>query len=439
MACKTKIAPLTVAAAIGLAGLLSGSRAHAVTCADVITANSLKNVIYGAGGSAITTTLAKVALVLSKAQPPITVFFSDPGAKEGYDYFAAGSGAGKTGKEFKYWLKDADLKTPPKCTATDTINGQATDFGTVGSSLALFGETLPADTLEFFGPAQGVNIIVPFASTQTSISTEALYHVFGLGPAADYSGATTPVPWTNKQYIIQRKSSSFVQQFVRGAIQQLGGNASNFPEDFANAATLTATCSKDLTDTNGGTVDCVEAAATAGHVEQGIGFTSGPTADANRTRVHTLAYQHVGQTTGYWPDSTPGAFDKLNIRNGQYFLWDVNRFFVKTAGSNANPTLDKITNANVKKFIGYFSGLTPPPVDADVNRAIAETGSIPLCAMQVQRASDFSGLTCYAPPTPCGCYFESITSGTDACDACSDDTQCGGSSPKCHFGYCEAY
>jgi len=441
MALNTRIGPTAVAAALGLAALANAGAAGAITCAEVAQSapGALKDhVLYGAGGSAITATLAKVALTLSKADPPILIFYSDPGAQQGYDYFRDGTGAGKTGSEFKYWLKDADLTTPPKCTATDTLAGQATDFGTIGGSLALFGETLPADTLQFFGPAQGINVIVPKDSPEVSISAEALYFAYGFADASQYGGASSPVPWTNSAYIIQRKSTSFVQQFIRGAIQQLGGEAANFPANF-KATTLTADCSPTTGDTNGGTVNCVVAAATAGQAAQGLGFTSGPTADGARAKVRTLAYQHVGQTAGYWPDSTPQTFDKRNIRNGQYYLWDVNQFFVKTTGSNANPTLDKITNPDLRKFIGYFSAQLTPPPDADVNRAIAETGSIPLCAMHVQRATDFSGLSCFAPPEPCDCYFEAIATGAPHCDACATDEQCSGDTPKCHFGFCEAY
>jgi len=443
MALNTRIGPTAVAAALGLAALAGAGSAQAITCLEVAqnAPGTLKDhVIYGAGGSAITATLAKVALTLSKADPPILVFFADPGAQQGYNYFRDGTGAGKTGSEFKYWLKDADLAAPPKCTAVDTLAGQATDFGTIGSSLALFAQTLPADELRFFGPAQGINVIVPKNSPEVSISAEALYFVYGFGDASQYADATAPVPWTNKAYIVQRKTSSFVQQFIRGAIQKLGGEAATFPASFPGA-TLTETCSPTTGDTNGGTVNCVEAAATAGQAAAGIGFTSGPTADGARARVRTLAYQHAGQSAGYWPDSTQDSFDKRNIRSGQYYLWDVNQFFVKTTGSNANPSLDQITNPDLRRFIGYFSGLLTPPADADVNRAISETGSIPLCAMHAQRASDFEGLSCYAPPTPCDCYFESIATGTTptSCDACTTDAQCGGDTPKCHFGFCEAY
>src|SRR5450432_4614602 len=102
MAWKTRIGSTAIAVALGLAGFAQPRVAHAVTCADVIMQNSLTHVIYGAGGSAITPTLAKVAYTLSQANPPIIVFYADPGAQAGYDAFRDGN-AGKTAAPFKYW------------------------------------------------------------------------------------------------------------------------------------------------------------------------------------------------------------------------------------------------------------------------------------------------------------------------------------------------
>jgi len=441
MASNNRIGPTAIAAAMGLTALAAAGSAHAVTCSSVISSKGLTHVIYGSGGSAITATLAKVAYVLSTANPPITVFYQDAGgAQAGYQSFKNGNG-GTTARPFKYFLTAADVTgTAPTCTADDPAAGRAVDFATTGGTLALFeGETLAADAGVFVGPTQGVNVIVPKDSTETSISTEALYYVYGFGPAADLTGATNPIPWTKKDYIIQRASTSFVQQLVRGAIRSLGGNATSFPADFANASTATLVHSASGKDDNQGTVDSLVWAASQGHAQDAIGFTSGPTADKNRAVAHTLAYQHAGQTAGYWPDSTPEAFDKRNIRTGQYFLWDTNQFFTKITGSNAKPTLSQIVNEDVRNFIGYFSGELTPSDGTDVTRAVIETGSIPLCAMQVQRESDFEGLSCYAPATPCGCYFESIATGTATCDACTKDAECSGSAPKCHFGFCEAY
>src|SRR6185369_7782126 len=330
MAFNTRIGPTAIAAALGLAALANAGSAQAVTCSSVIADKGLTHVIYGSGGSAITATLAKVAYVLSKANPPITVFYQDAGgAQVGYQTLKNGNG-GTTARPFKYFLTLADVTgTPSQCTADDTTAGRAVDFATTGGTLALFDETLPTDIGTFIGPTQGVNVIVPKDSTETAISTEALYTVYGFGPAADLTGATNPIPWTKKEYIIQRASTSFVQQLLRGAIRSLGGNATSFPADWANAATPTLTHSASGKDDNQGTVDSLVWAAGQNHAQEAIGFTSGPTADKNRAVVHTLAYQHAGQTAAYWPDSSAEAFDKRNIRNGQYYLWDTNQFFTK--------------------------------------------------------------------------------------------------------------
>ena len=289
MALKNRLGPKSIALALGVAGLAGAGHARAVTCADVISANNLTHVIFGAGGSAITPTLAKVAYLLSQANPPINVFYSDPGAQAGYDAFVAGN-AGKTAAPFKYWRTADDLSaaTPPTCTASDPIAGQVIDFGTTGGGLALFGETLPAGIGQFVGPAQGVNLIVPKDSTETSISTEALYFVFGFGDAAHFSNPTQPIPWTDKNYIIQRKSTSFVQQFIRGTIQTLGGPAATFPADFAAASTLTAVHALDGKDSNQGTVDSLVWAAGQGKAQNAI-----PSLPAYRSKRGLLARFHA--------------------------------------------------------------------------------------------------------------------------------------------------
>jgi len=78
---------VAAAAAMGLASIAHAGSAYAVTCADVITANSLTHVIYGAGGSAITPTLAKVALALSQSATRSRSFTRTPARKRATIYF----------------------------------------------------------------------------------------------------------------------------------------------------------------------------------------------------------------------------------------------------------------------------------------------------------------------------------------------------------------
>jgi len=433
MALNTRIGPTAAAAALGLAALAGAGSAKAVTCSSVVATlpEAVKtHVIYGSGGSAITPTLAKVAYVISQSTTPVFVFYQDgKGAGTGLATFKAGNG-GITGNQFKYWLTaaDTDSTAPPTCTADNPDAGRPVDFATTGGTSALFGVTLDADVGVFTGPTQGINIIVPYASTETSISTEALYYVYGFSDATKLGGAQSIIPWTNKDYIFKRGATAFVQQFLRGAISTLGVN---FPGDFGIAKPSSP-------DTNQGSIDNVIAAAAAGHTQEAIGFTSGPNAQRSygAGKIHTLAYQHTGQDAAYWPDSTDGAKDKINIRNGHYFLWDTNQFFTKLTAPSANPTLAQIVNPDVATFIGLFTGQVQ---SFDVTKAIIDTGSIPQCAMQVTRSSDFTGLACAAPPTPCGHYFDQIATGAQTGTACEDDSKCGKDEPKCHFKFCEAY
>ena len=446
MALNTRIGPTAVAAALGLCALAGAGSAHAITCTQVIStlpAALQAHVIYGSGGSAITPTLSQVAYVLSKSSTPVFVFYQDAGgAGAGYSSFKDGTG-GTTARPFRYWITQADVTANNlNCTADNPTAGRAVDFATTGGTLELFDNlTLAADTGVFTGPTQGINIVVPYASTETSISAEALFYVYGFGDGSKLTGATNIIPWTSKPYIFRRAATAFVQQFLRGAIRTLGGAANTFPADFPAATASTP-------DTNQGSVDNIIAAAAAGHTQEAIGFTSGPTSDKNRGtgKVHALAYQHTGQDAAYWPDSSVDAFDKINIRNGHYFLWDTNQFFTKVNGVPANATLTEIVNPDVKTLIGAISGqVASPTVPIDVGghdavtEAVIKTGSIPQCAMQVKRSSDFTGLSCYAPPSPCGHFFESIATGSTTGNACTSDAQCGGAEPKCHFNFCEAY
>ncbi len=66
-----------------------------------------------------------------------------------------------------------------------------------------------------------------------------------------------------------------------------------------------------------------------------IGLLSADITDTNRTKVHELAFQDVGQTCGYYPDSTDNAVDKQNVRDGHYSLWGPLHFFTKAPSQNA--------------------------------------------------------------------------------------------------------
>ena len=86
--------------------------------------------------------------------------------------------------------------------------------------------------------------------------------------------------------------------------------------------------------TNQESVNAVIAAA-ATDPDSTLGYVSGSAADNNRDQVKTLAYQHTGQSCGYYPDSNETSLDKLNVRQGLYQLWTPGHFFARVDGAGA--------------------------------------------------------------------------------------------------------
>ncbi|HMJ10446.1 MAG TPA: hypothetical protein VK524_03515, partial [Polyangiaceae bacterium] len=288
------------AAAAGLAGF-AAREVHAAPCSQ------LTNPVYGAGGSAFTPTFQVVAPVLLRANPPITLVYQDPSACDGYGRFGDSPQPSLTGTA-RFW--DAS-GTEQSCTIETSENIKA-QFSTMGNSIALCpGRTLASDIRDFEGPVQTVNVIVPAGSSESSISAQALYHIFGLATPGQVG------PWGDRRYLVKRRAGSFVHAFV--------AQAAGLPVESFIADTEVTTNQATLVEVK--RIGALSAAALQG----ALGYVSGPNAEAD-DGVRTLAYQHVGQTCGYWPNSTENSRDKANVRNGQYYLWASNHFFARVDG-----------------------------------------------------------------------------------------------------------
>jgi hypothetical protein len=377
------------------AGVLSaGGTAWAVDC------SALPSPFYGIGGSAQRPLLARVATRLSALAQPRTLIYQAPGACVGLN--AVLNNTRLTGQA-TYWNAagaEALCDLP--------LTGQLPDFATVGNQATLCpGVTaLPAGVGDFEGPVTTWNVFVPRASSQQSISAEAAYFVFGFGRESGVA------PWTDEALIIRRDANS--------AAQIVLGLAIGLPvERFRGVDAMT----------NGRSISLV---AMASNPEAAIGFASADNADANRATVRTLAWQQPGQRCGYWPDSTATAFDKRNVREGLYGLWTSARFFTRVDGAG------QPVNANVRDLTGWFNGTIPSPAGVPILDVTIQSGSVPLCAMRVRRDRDLGPLASYAPPAPCGCYFDRIATGSTSCTPCTDNTACTGSARVCRNGYCEA-
>ncbi len=264
---------------------------------------------------------------------------------------------------------------------------------------------LPAGIGDFDAPVQAFQFIVAEASSQTSISAAGAYFVYGFGAGGQAE------PWTDESQIIRRYENSAAQIFI--------GLATGVP--------VTKFKGVDA-KSNGNSVKLV---STSPSPEKAIGFVSSEVADANRNVTNTLAYQHTGQSCGYYPDSTGNAFDKRNVRTGQYHIWSPNHFFAKVDGAG------KITKPEVAKVVGYFTLAEPPPSGVDTLSLSITAGAIPRCAMEVWRTDDLSTPISNAPAEPCGCFFDFTATGATSCKPCDADAACDASAPHCRFGYCE--
>jgi hypothetical protein len=397
-----------------VAGLLAGSlmwlittSASGVPCDDV----ALPNKIFGTGGSALTATLKKVALAIANdpqgtPAEQVNLFYADPNNCEGYADFAFG----KSTRVFKYWV--AGQAADQTCEAR--AGGQPLDFGYLSTDLAACDETERSDTLASFrAPVQGFGLVTGLQSAETVISAEALYFIFGFGQRGQVS------PWTDGTGVFVRQTSH--------SLTQLLGRAINVPaEDFApwldDGFGMTVT---RITTYSG--TDSVKAA-------QALGYASTATADANRSNVKTLAYQHYGQSCGVYPDSSVGALDKLNIRLGKYYLWNAGQFLARV-DDEGKPLEPRVAN-----LLGWFDGTTTAPgTTVSVLDTTIRAGDIPDCAMHAQRDGTLGALSSYAPPKPCLGRFELVATGSTDHDPCAADGDCSGATPACNFGFCETY
>ena len=404
MTCQDWISRGSTRATAMLLACLVPQVSLAIDC-DAISGGA--TTLYGAGGSAQRDLVGKISVVFQGADDPVHLVYKDnAGACSGIDALTGLGATAITGTAY-YW--DA---AGTRLTCDLPFAGSPVDFAVMGNSPLLCplvtDPSLVESIVDVLGPVSSVNVIVPNASSEQSISAEAFYLVYGFNEAAGIE------PWTNPadDYYIHRDENSFVQIAM--------AQASGLP--------VTKFLGVDA-GTNSNSVAFLNALADP---DQGIAFVSGDVADANRATVKTLAWQHFGQNTGYWPDSSATAFDKRNVRTGQYYIWGQNHMYGlegATEGVAADPV--------VQKLLEYFSDVSQP---AGTTQTIAETATlnknVPTCAMEVARDGDLGAIYAWAPPEPCGCYYDFSATGASTCETCDDTDPCGGTQ-VCRLGFCE--
>jgi len=264
---------------------------------------------------------------------------------------------------------------------------------------------LPSNLQDFLGPVQTMTFVVPKTSPERSISAEAAYYVFGFGPDSGVA------PWTDKSWILHRDATSGTQSMMAAAIG-VG------PDRWKG--TVTTSSSELLTRLTA-----------TGTGAQAVGILSADIAQGNRGVLNILAYQHFGQSCGYYPDRDAAGNEKSNVRDGHYQIWGPLHLLTRVT-SGGYPL-----NAAAGDVIGYITGTKVPPSGLDLIALEAQTHVVPQCAMRVKRVQEMGPLMSFAPAGSCGCYYEKVASGATTCQPCVSARDCPQRTPACSYGYCE--
>ena len=314
----------------------------------------------------------------------------------------------------------------------------------------------PAITLgpgykDFLGAIQPMEIVVPWSSSESAISADAAYTVFGFA-AENYVVS----PWNDPTAIWTRGDTSGTQLMVATAIGLSGDKWLSKLSAEAGALQVLSSSSLMIPAIVNGNATKPNAT---------IGILGAGSADPNRSApaksdagvatggIKPLAFKAKNQACSYYPDSDLSHFDKINVRQGRYDIWGPEHFVTNVDGkgnpvaspqASSNPVPS--TSANVAMVIAVIthqnlSSTSTPTLDA-VIKAETDAHFVPDCAMQVMRTSEVGAEASYQPKMACGCYYESIigngTTFSSYCTTCKASTDCKAPYPACNFGYCEA-
>ncbi len=254
------------------------------------------------------------------------------------------------------------------------------------------------------GPVQAYVLAVPEASTQTAITFEEAYFVFGFGTAG------MALPWVDEaQMFIRTVSKSTLVAWAKN----IGVDPMKWKGVRRDGSPMV------VADLEGTTSP-----------EQAIGILGAEVYDAERAKLNVLAYKSKGQYYAYYPDSTSTSFDKKNVRDGHYTVWSPTIWM-----DYINETTQVATNLNARYIIDIIAGKSVTPAASfDTIDPVAKVGLVPDCAMRVTRSFEGGPLSLYTPTESCTCKYESIVD-TTTCAQCSGSQPC--ASGTCRNGYCE--
>jgi hypothetical protein len=385
------------------------------TCIDVANSRS-KQIVYVTGSSNFPPFLKAFAPVL--AQTNYAVVWQTSSSCAGVDAIyndVDDPTPDSTKKEMKERVGritefyDANGTAIP-CTITGTVTADIGESDIYARTCAANVGYEPASPLvgEYLGPTMAMAFIVPQASNQEAISAEVAQAVYGRGKVPD----PAKLPYDAPDQFFNRASSTATNQIISKGI-------------FIDPTKWWGVDKR----TAGNMADSMKQVTTQ-LAQKTIGIISTDFADGERGNIKTLAFQAYGQTCAFWPDSTPFAEDKANVRDGHYPLWGPLHFFARLEGG--------IPNLAAGAFVRLFSA---PKLDQALVKGIIESHNVPACAMRVTRTEEMGPIKAFDPPYFCDCFFEATANGSTSCKECTGSQDCtpdkAPGRPACNYGYCE--
>jgi hypothetical protein len=364
---------------------------------------TLPSPVYVSGSSLLLPLVAAMSTALSASPAPITVVFQGSSSCAAVSAFTTAEQPSLTGTG-RIWDGTGVQST------CDLGTGFPSDVGVSDLFPATCGRTsLAVGVSEQLGPVDALAFVVPRASQASSISSGAAYMVYGFG------AQSSPLiqPWRNPSTLLHFASDSPTQLMLGLGIGVPAAKWLPSSNSLASTSTMVA------------------AMVSSSSPDSTIGILTSDVADTQRSVLKELAYQDAGQSCAYWPDSTSTAADKQNVRDGHYPLWGRSHFFFRST-ADGTPI-----SANVAIVLDLINGSASLGA-LNVVQVEAASGLVPDCAMRVTRSAEMAPLQSYMPEASCACYFAALTGTTPStCNPCMTNNECSGSTPVCHFGFCE--
>ena len=368
--------------------------------------DALPNPVYLQVGDTQTNLMKRLGRALrdSPTKPMTLVFLTSGSCTNIATIYNHTPIAANTNMQYVPSIAEDGAWTPasPTLTCTAPAAGVVPDIANSALFNSACTTTAPPTTVHLTpGPAQAYVMAVPKASSQTAITSQEAYFVFGFGMA----GMITP--WIDEAQL-------FIRTVTKSTLLAWAANI-GVPADKWKGVRR---------DGSPMVVADLQGSTSPGAA---IGILGAEVYDGQRATLTALAFRAKGQYAAYFPDSTSTSRDKKNVRDGHYTVWSPT-IWMDTTDAGGVPV-----KADARYVIDMIAGKTVTPAPGfDMISIIAAVGLVPDCAMGVKRSFEGGPLSLYKPTESCTCKYESLVD-TSSCTTCTATCATG----VCRNGFCE--